>query len=106
MHLGFDATKSLLCCSAGADPCLLVPPLVPPPLVPQAVKDAYLPSTGVWLTEYPFADRNAFLEVSLAIEQEAQAAAAAAADPGWQQQAQAQQQQGPGAGQGYGGRPY
>ena len=61
------------------------------------MKDAYLPSTGVWLTEYPFADRNAFLEVSLAIEQEAQAAAAGPApDMGWQAQ-----QQG-----GYGGRPY
>lgn len=42
----------------------------------KAVKDAFLPESGLWLSEYPFINRPEFLEVSLEIEREAQAAAA------------------------------
>lgn len=31
----------------------------------QAVKDVYLPSSGLWVSEYPHADRAQFLDVSL-----------------------------------------
>lgn len=41
------------------------------PLIPQAVKDVYLPNSGLWLSSYPFLDRSEFLALSLAIEREA-----------------------------------
>lgn len=37
----------------------------------KAVKDIYLPETGLWLSEYPYVDRAEFLEISLEIEREA-----------------------------------
>lgn len=36
----------------------------------RAVKDVYLPESGLWLSEYPFIDRSEFLELSLEIERE------------------------------------
>ena len=36
----------------------------------KAVKDVYLPESGLWLSEYPYVDRAEFLEISLDIEQE------------------------------------
>ena len=36
----------------------------------RAVKDVYLPDSGVWLSEYPFLDRSEFLKLSLEIERE------------------------------------
>ena len=72
------------------------------------MKDAYLPNSGLWVSEYPHTDRTQFLEVSLQVEREglaeaeaAAAAAAAAAGPAAQQQ---QQQYGGGSG-GQGGWP-
>lgn len=38
----------------------------------KAVKDVYLPETGLWLSEYPYIDRAEFLEISLDIEREFQ----------------------------------
>ncbi|GAB4817711.1 hypothetical protein N2152v2_004757 [Parachlorella kessleri] len=38
----------------------------------KAVKDVYLPGPCLWLSEYPFTERAAFLEVSLEIENEAE----------------------------------
>ena len=32
----------------------------------RAVKDVYLPQAGLWLSEYPYCDRTALLDVSLA----------------------------------------
>ena len=63
----------------------------------QALKEAYLPESGLWLADYPHVNRDAFLELSLAIERERKAADAelqqqaptaaaagpAAAAPGW-----------------------
>ncbi|KAL4431055.1 hypothetical protein ABPG75_006311 [Micractinium tetrahymenae] len=43
----------------------------------KAVKDVYLPSSGLWVSEYPHADRTQFLEVSLQVEREAQEVAGA-----------------------------
>ncbi|KAL4425086.1 hypothetical protein ABPG77_010400 [Micractinium sp. CCAP 211/92] len=48
----------------------------------KAVKDVYLPNSGLWVSEYPHADRTQFLDVSLQVEREAQEA---------QQQSQQQQ---------------
>ncbi len=36
----------------------------------KAIKDVYLPDVGLWLAEYPYIDREEFLEVSLEIERE------------------------------------
>jgi hypothetical protein len=62
----------------------------------QAVKDVYLPGSGLWVSEYPYADRSQFLQVSLEVEREAQEEASAqqygadagapAGQPGEQQQ--------------------
>lgn len=38
----------------------------------KAVKDVYLPSSGLWVSEYPHADRAQFLDVSLQVERESQ----------------------------------
>ena len=51
----------------------------------KAVKDVYLPDCGLWLSEYPFLDRTAFLELSLDIEREAMAMAA---EEAWEQERQ------------------
>ena len=32
----------------------------------------YLPQSGLWLSDYPFVDRNAFLDLSLAVERQRQ----------------------------------
>jgi len=42
-------------------------PTAPPTWRVQAVKDVYLPNSGLWVTEYPHADRTQFLEVSLQV---------------------------------------
>lgn len=42
---------------------------------PQAVKDVYLPNSGLWVSEYPHCDRTQLLEISLAVEREAEEAA-------------------------------
>lgn len=39
----------------------------------QALKEVYLPECGVWVSDYPFLSRNAFLDLSLEIERERQA---------------------------------
>jgi hypothetical protein len=39
----------------------------------QAVKEVYLPESGVWLSDYPHINRNLFLEISLDIEKERKA---------------------------------
>ncbi|KAI3433469.1 hypothetical protein D9Q98_003281 [Chlorella vulgaris] len=62
----------------------------------KAVKDVYLPGSGLWVSEYPYADRSQFLQVSLEVEREAQEevsaqqygadAGAPAGQPGEQQQ--------------------
>ena len=36
----------------------------------QALKEAYLPESGVWIAKYPFVDRDVFLDISLDIERE------------------------------------
>ncbi|KAF6256313.1 hypothetical protein COO60DRAFT_118700 [Scenedesmus sp. NREL 46B-D3] len=41
----------------------------------KVVREVYLPQSGIWLSEYPFVDRDVFLDVSLAIERGRQAAA-------------------------------
>lgn len=38
----------------------------------QALKELYLPECGVWVSDYPFLNREAFLDVSLEIERERQ----------------------------------
>ncbi|KAG1674151.1 hypothetical protein FOA52_015782 [Chlamydomonas sp. UWO 241] len=43
----------------------------------KAVREIYLPASGLWLTDYPFVDRAVFLDVSLDIEAARQAEAAA-----------------------------
>ena len=37
-------------------------------LILQVVREVYLPESGLWLADYPFVDRNAFLDLSLAVE--------------------------------------
>lgn len=39
----------------------------------QALKEIYLPETGIWLSRYPYVARDVFLDISLAIEQERRA---------------------------------
>ena len=39
----------------------------------QAVKEVYLPESGVWLSDYPHINRNLFLEISLDIERDRKA---------------------------------
>lgn len=36
----------------------------------QALKEIYLPESGLWLSDYPHVNRNLFLEISLEIERE------------------------------------
>ena len=36
----------------------------------QALKEIYLPECGVWVSDYPFLNREAYLECSLEIERE------------------------------------
>ena len=36
----------------------------------QALKEVYLPESGVWIAKYPFVDRDVFLDISLDIERE------------------------------------
>lgn len=36
----------------------------------QALKEVYLPESGLWLSNYPHVNRNLFLEISLEIERE------------------------------------
>ena len=71
-------------------PCWLPAPalIITAPHPPQAVKDVFLPDSGLWVSEYPHADRAQFIDVSLAIEREAAEAAAGgpAAQPAQQQQ--------------------
>ena len=38
----------------------------------QVVREVYLPESAMWLSEYPFVDRSAFLDMSLAVERERQ----------------------------------
>ncbi|GAX77270.1 hypothetical protein CEUSTIGMA_g4716.t1 [Chlamydomonas eustigma] len=38
----------------------------------KVVRELYLPESGLWLAEYPFVDRNMFLDMSLAIERDRQ----------------------------------
>lgn len=43
----------------------------------KALKEAYLPESALWLADYPYVDRDAFLELSLAVERERAAQPAA-----------------------------
>ena len=36
----------------------------------QALKEVYLPESGLWLSDYPHVNRDLFLEISLEIERE------------------------------------
>lgn len=36
----------------------------------QALKEVYLPESGIWIAKYPFVDRDVFLDISLDIERE------------------------------------
>ena len=38
----------------------------------QALKEVYLPECGLWVSDYPFLNREAYLECSLEIERERQ----------------------------------
>jgi hypothetical protein len=38
----------------------------------QALKEVYLPQRGVWVSDYPYLNRAAYLDVSLEIERERQ----------------------------------
>jgi hypothetical protein len=38
----------------------------------QALKEVYLPECGVWVSDYPYVNREAFLDVSLEVERERQ----------------------------------
>ena len=38
----------------------------------QALKEAYLPESGIWIAKYPFVDRDVFLDISLDIARERQ----------------------------------
>ena len=40
----------------------------------QALKEVYLPESGVWLADYPYVNRAAFLATSLDLERERNAA--------------------------------
>jgi len=40
--------------------------------VEQALKEVYLPESGVWIAKYPFVDRDVFLDISLDIAREQQ----------------------------------
>lgn len=42
-------------------------------VAPQALKEVYLPECGVWVSDYPFLIRLAFLDLSLEIERERRA---------------------------------
>ena len=42
----------------------------------QALKEVYLPECGLWVSDYPFLNREAYLECSLEIERERQQEAA------------------------------
>ena len=42
----------------------------------RAVREAYLPDLGLWLSEYPFVERRAYTAVSDAIAAEREAGAA------------------------------
>ena len=42
----------------------------------QALKEVYLPECGVWVSDYPFLKREAYLECSLEVERERQQEAA------------------------------
>ena len=53
--------------------CYIIRPLLLLLLL-QAVKDVYLPDSGLWVSEYPHVDRTQLLEVSLQVEREAQEA--------------------------------
>jgi len=46
----------------------------------KALKEAYLPESSLWLADYPYVDRDAFLDLSLQIERERSSAAAAEGD--------------------------
>ena len=39
-------------------------------VVLQALKEVYLPVSGLWLSEYPHVNRNLFLDISLDIERQ------------------------------------
>ncbi len=39
----------------------------------QALKEAYLPESGIWMSTYPYIAKDRFLEISLDIERERQA---------------------------------
>lgn len=43
----------------------------------QALKEVYLPESGVWIAKYPFVDRDVFLDISLDIARERQSQQAA-----------------------------
>ena len=45
------------------------------------LQEAYFPEEQLWLADYPYVDRDAFLELSFQIEAERAAAAADAASP-------------------------
>lgn len=45
----------------------------------QVVREVYFPETGVWLADYPYLNRDAFLGISLEVER-ARAAAASGMD--------------------------
>jgi hypothetical protein len=67
---------------------MLIAPSSPPdhapahPLFPrQVVREVYVPEAGVWLSEYPFTNRELFLDISLDIERSRQAAAATQPPP-------------------------
>lgn len=44
----------------------------------KALKEAYLPESSLWLANYPYVNRDAFLDLSLQIERERSAEAGAA----------------------------
>ncbi|KAK9866700.1 hypothetical protein WJX84_002541 [Apatococcus fuscideae] len=44
----------------------------------KALKEVYLPETGIWLSEYPLTDRQTFLDISLSVEDDRQQSAATA----------------------------
>lgn len=73
---------------------------------PQAVKDVYLPNSGLWVSEYPHCDRTQLLEISLAVEREAEEAAGGYGPEAEEEEEAEEQQQWYGGGGGeqpYGG---
>jgi hypothetical protein len=46
----------------------------------QALKEVYLPESGLWLADYPYCARNIFVNISMEIERCRQAEADAEAD--------------------------